>query len=402
MKNRQAVGFVWFITLVALVLRLYPAWNSRMPLNDGGLFYTMINDLLHNHLSMPLFTTYNGGSIPFAYPPFAFYLATIIVKSLGVQTIDVVRLLPPILSVLSIPAIFALGRRLLKSDIMAAFAAMFFAFTPLAFDWQIMGGGLTRSLGQLFFILTINALYDFYVEPSPKNMVMVSMWAILTVYSHPESAEQALLVSCWVWIYYSRSKKMLIKSIGCAIIVAILTLPWWGTLLSRFGFAPIIAVFSSAGQQSVPFIGRVLILFTLNFADEPYLTLITVLGLIGLFIAFSKKQPFLPIWMLLALLIDSRSGSRFATIPLAMLAAIALKDAIIPAILHIQKDQNDLLDLEQTLLGNNWLKIFTGYAIVTLVISAYFTSLNVRQNLTVLPAEKMPWFGFQKIQKRML
>jgi hypothetical protein len=388
MKNRQAVGFVWFITLVALVLRLYPAWNSRMPLNDGGLFYTMINDLLHNHLSMPLFTTYNGGSIPFAYPPFAFYLATIIVKSLGVQTIDVVRLLPPILSVLSIPAIFALGRRLLKSDIMAAFAAMFFAFTPLAFDWQIMGGGLTRSLGQLFFILTINALYDFYVEPSPKNMVMVSMWAILTVYSHPESAEQALLVSCWVWIYYSRSKKMLIKSIGCAIIVAILTLPWWGTLLSRFGFAPIIAVFSSAGQQSVPFIGRVLILFTLNFADEPYLTLITVLGLIGLFIAFSKKQPFLPIWMLLALLIDSRSGSRFATIPLAMLAAIALKDAIIPAILHIQKDQNDLLDLEQTLLGNNWLKIFTGYAIVTLVISAYFTSLNVRQNLTVLPAEK--------------
>jgi hypothetical protein len=395
MKNKQALGFVWFITLVALVIRLYPALTTQMPLNDGGLFYVMINDLLNKKFSMPLFTTYNGGLIPFTYPPFAFYLGAIIVKITGAQTLDVLRLIPPVLSAFSVPAFYSLGRRLLKSDIVATLATIFFAFTPLAFEWQIMGGGLTRSLGQIFFILTLSALYDFYAEPTRKTLMMVSFWAALTVYSHPESIEQTVLTALWFWIYFAHSRKMLIRSVVGAILVILLTIPWWGTLISRFGIAPILSVISAAGQEGVPFVGRIFLLFTFNFADEPYLTLVTVLGVIGLFIVFSKKKPFLPVWMLLALLIDLRSGARFATMPLAMLAAVALSDAVIPAIRKIDKDQNNPLDLEQTLLGGTWLKIFTSYVFITLVVGAYFTSLSVAQNLTVRPSEgeAMQWLS---------
>src|SRR5215470_9642735 len=65
--------------LIALVIggaiRLFYVAHADFPLNDGGLFYTMTEDLRADKYVLPFYTSYNGGSIPYAYPPLAFYLS---------------------------------------------------------------------------------------------------------------------------------------------------------------------------------------------------------------------------------------------------------------------------------------------------------------------------------------
>ncbi|MFM8427194.1 MAG: hypothetical protein ACKOBL_18670, partial [Chloroflexota bacterium] len=74
MSNTQReLLFVFAITLLAASLRLSAPLSAFFPLNDGGLFFQMITDLQSNSYKIPDFTSYNFASIPYAYPPLAFY-----------------------------------------------------------------------------------------------------------------------------------------------------------------------------------------------------------------------------------------------------------------------------------------------------------------------------------------
>jgi hypothetical protein len=69
---------VYFAVFFGGVVRYYSVLLSHFPLNDGGLFYTMTQDILDHDFSIPVYTSYNGNVIPFGYPPFAFYLLALI------------------------------------------------------------------------------------------------------------------------------------------------------------------------------------------------------------------------------------------------------------------------------------------------------------------------------------
>ncbi|HNM37713.1 MAG TPA: hypothetical protein PKI33_11655, partial [Anaerolineales bacterium] len=71
--------WIWLILGSAVILgsivRLLPGVLAGFPLNDGGMFLSMVKDLQTSHYVLPKFTTYNYLNIPFAYPPFGFYFA---------------------------------------------------------------------------------------------------------------------------------------------------------------------------------------------------------------------------------------------------------------------------------------------------------------------------------------
>ncbi|MDP1780012.1 MAG: hypothetical protein Q8K73_07045, partial [Anaerolineales bacterium] len=71
--------------LLGAIIRFYPAVSNGFPLNDGGMFYTMIRDLKANHYILPQLTTYNFADIPFAYPPLGFYIAALLSTLLPVS-----------------------------------------------------------------------------------------------------------------------------------------------------------------------------------------------------------------------------------------------------------------------------------------------------------------------------
>ena len=135
--------------------RIMPAWIAGFPINDGGMFYTMILDLQTNHYIVPLFTTYNHASIPFAYPPLGFYVGAGLSDLLNISPLVVIRWLPGIINAACIPAFYFFAKEVLNNKFQGAIAAFIYAMTPHLTSWLSMGGGLTRSFGMLFMLLTL-------------------------------------------------------------------------------------------------------------------------------------------------------------------------------------------------------------------------------------------------------
>src|SRR3954468_14221949 len=104
-----AAGVVAGAVLLGLFLRLLRVVGEDFPLNDGALFVQMTEDLRAAGYHLPATTTYDYAGIPFAYPPLAFYVAGWL-ADLGVPLLDVVRLLPALVSTCTILAFHALAR----------------------------------------------------------------------------------------------------------------------------------------------------------------------------------------------------------------------------------------------------------------------------------------------------
>ena len=162
MKRTTQIDWPALLLITAILLgglaRFMPAFVTRFPINDGGMFYTMTQELSANGYALPAATAYNGLDLPYAYPPLGFYLASFLADFGRIPLLGVFLWLPPLLATLTIPAFYLLARALLKDDLRAALASIFFALTPGGYGWHIMGGGITRSLGLVFLLLA-----TFYV-----------------------------------------------------------------------------------------------------------------------------------------------------------------------------------------------------------------------------------------------
>src|SRR5919204_6989211 len=81
--------------LFALAARLPYFARSNFPLNDGGLFVAMSQDVLANHFALPAVTSYNAADrIPFGYPPLAFYIVAGLHALLGTDLLTLARWVP--------------------------------------------------------------------------------------------------------------------------------------------------------------------------------------------------------------------------------------------------------------------------------------------------------------------
>ena len=136
-------------------LYVYPAALAGFPVNDGGLFYTMVRAIQENAFRIPEYVQYNGMNIPFAYPPLGFYAGGLISSVLGVDPLRVIQWFPAVVLIGISIAFYFLAAAVLKSRIAAGLATFLYVVTPRSMTWLVMGGGLTRSLGQLLLILVV-------------------------------------------------------------------------------------------------------------------------------------------------------------------------------------------------------------------------------------------------------
>jgi hypothetical protein len=326
-------------TLIGLVVRLAAPLSVSFPLNDGGLFYQMILDLQANQFRLPAFTTYNAADIPFAYPPFAFYFTGLLSTAFHLNLLTLLRILPPIISSLSIPAFYFLARQIIKSRQETALAAaLAFALVPRGFEWLIMGGGITRTFGLLFALLTLRAAFVLYHEHTHRSLFAVIGFGTLTVLSHPEASAQTALAAVLFYLVIDRSLKGAFYSFLAAAGILILAAPWWATVVSRHGLFPFLAIINAAREGTIiTFGGRVFLSIQFKFTDEPYLPLIAVIGLVGLFAKLEKSDFLLPLWVTVPLFVEPRSAPQYMVVPLAMLAGIGLVEVILPALKYIGK-----------------------------------------------------------------
>jgi len=338
-KQDQHKLFILIALLLGGIVRFMPVAMAGFPVNDGGMFYVMVEELKANRFALPALTEYNLAEIPFAYPPLGLYITALISGLLRIPALDVVRWLPPLVSTLSLLAFYLMADEILESRLQAALATLFYGLVPDSFGWVIMGGGITRSFGLTFLFLTITFANRLYTRtpglPGPiwVRAVWTATFGALAFLSHPETGVLAASSCILLWLFRGRSKQTLLWSAAVALGVVVLSTPWWGTVLAQHGLAP----FQSALQTSDDGNFHLAKLLTLQFGGSgTFFNLTIALGLVGLLGLLAGKKFLLPLWLALPFFVDPRSASGMALIPMSMMAAYGFDIVIAPALLSLR------------------------------------------------------------------
>jgi hypothetical protein len=386
-QSKDVSRFFLILTVVfGLYVRLFPLFKTNFPLVDGGMFYTMIKDLQASHFVLPVFTTYNQAKIPFAYPPLAFYIAGAVNTITGISLIDIIKWQPVFTSILILPFFYYFAKQALNSEPKAALATLIFALTPNSYWWNIVGGGLTRSIGTLFFAITAISAHQMYQGKKPIWTIGTILGGTLVVLSHLAWALQSVVVVLLLWFFWGRNKQGIINSAIVVIGILLLTSPWWLTILQHHG----IQAFYQAGQVTNSRWLFWTILFALSFTGE-YTTVIAVFALIGFFIRLAKKDYFLPLWAILCLIADPRGGIPASIFPFTILAMSAITDGIAPQLLNTETD-NQYSDTWTFSLNTKIGRLFFGFFVILFLYNAYSVSNTL--SYQVLGTEEFKAIGW--------
>lgn len=361
--------------------RLFPPLISGFPINDGGLFYVMVKALQENNLRLPSYVLYNGQSIPFAYPPLGFYVGAILSNALGLNPMEILRWLPAIILVLALAAFYGLSTTLLDSRFRAGVATLMYAFTPRAITWQVMGGGLTRSFGQLFLILALTNIYATFKQQKRKELCLSILFSSFVVLTHPEAAIHTICLAILFWIVAGRSRKGIMQASLIGAGTAVATAIWWIPLTLHLGFAALI----SAGQTGLHSVSALFYPLLLTFTDEPLMTLVTALAVIGFAFQVSRKEYLVPLMSIVPFLVEPRSAPTVATIPLAMLAGLALSELILPALARSGINNGNPEDLNP--LSSRIVQIFMAFIGFYLLGSTFYFGTQIA-GTTLTTAER--------------
>lgn len=344
----------------------------------------MIRDLQVSHFRLPIFTTYNQAQIPFAYPPLGFYLASAISRLSGASALTLLRWQPFIVNLLILPLFFLFARQIFRSENKAALATLVFSLTPNAYWWQIVGGGLTRSLGAFFFLLTALFAERMYRTQKAAWIAATSISSALAILSHPEWALQTIVVVFLFWLFYGRNKKGTIATVAVGAGVLVITAPWWGFVAQHHG----LSVFLQAGQATKSRWLFWTIPLTMSFSGE-YTPILAAMGVLGLFVHLARKEYFIPSWALLALFADPRGGLPASVFPFSILAATLLADGVAAQLAPKQSNEAETWFASfQTNVG----KIFWGALLIIFLYGAFqVSSALANQSLDAETVASFQW-----------
>ena len=85
------------------------------------------------------------------------------------------------------------------------FAACAFALLPRSYEWLIMGGGLTRSLGLLFAMAVLAQAVALYRSPSALRIATAGILAALAVLTHLEMGLFLIYSLALFFLVYGRT-----------------------------------------------------------------------------------------------------------------------------------------------------------------------------------------------------
>ncbi len=373
------------VLVLAFVLRLSYTLRSDFPLNDGAMFYTMARDIQNNGYALPAFTSFDNAQIPFGYPPLMMYAAGVLDRLTPMGLLGALRWMPLAGSTLIVAAFAPLARAQMRTRAAALTATLFFAMLGPTFVWMIMGGGLTRSFGFVFAVLTIWQAHEMYTRRTYWRIPVVSGLAALVLTSHLEMAWLAAFSSVLFLAAHGRHRAGVICSLSVAFGAAALSAPWWATVIGHHGFAPFRSALDSG---SFPAAGPILLL-QYNVATEPLFAIMGSLGLLGIVTSLVRRQYLLPVWLAAVAVLDPRAFPTSSTMPLALLAAVGFHDALLPMVAQRSRGDSPRAALPPAVLPGAIAIVVVCYVI----LSAFITSPKLLTGLTPDERDAMSWAG---------
>lgn len=319
------VLIVGLAVLVGAWIRLNYLTQSDFPLNDGGLFYSMANDLIRNGFALPKYTSYNQMQIPFAYPFFPIYVIAGLQAWLGIDLLDTLHYLPFLVNLATIPVIFSLMKKLTKSTEIAGFAILTYVLIRPGYEWFIFGGGITRSMGWLFAMLALNIYYDSTVNFQKRHYFYLPVCMALTFASHLEIGWFTSFSIAVYFVFLSRRFHGAIFLSIAAVLAFILLSPYWLSVMNLHGADVFLnALHSGEYKLDIPIVK----LLYFNFTHEGLLNIFAVLSLLGLMWNLINRKYFLPAWLAAIVFLDPRSVDRSVAIVICVLAGYGLYSVV--------------------------------------------------------------------------
>lgn len=375
------------VTLFALALSLgafirfaVVGAGHGFSLNDGGMFLAMVEDVKAANYALPEFTSYNGGDIPFAYPPLPFYAAAALGYVFGVSTTDSLMYIPLLFSILTVPAFWLLARSMLSKPLYASLATLLFVSMPRSFNWEVVGGGLTRSPGFFFATLALWQAFELFRGGKRSHLLPAAVLSALSVLCHMEMGWFVAFSALFFALWHRRQPQTLPNAALLAGGVALLTAPWYASVLLRHGLDPLISALQAGGHSPVVLFAPLM----LRFSDDVLFPLALALSLLGLLATVRDRRYLLPLWLLVIFVLDPRKAATVSTLPLAMLATIGLMEVVWP-----------LVRREADQAAPRWAFAAAGFFLVIYAPVAALLSANGSDSpLHALPAaqrEAMAW-----------
>ena len=336
------------VVVLGAAVRLPALLQASFPLGDGALWAAMVDDLRAAHYLLPQETTFNGGGIPFVYPPLAFYLAAVAVDMFRLTTLSALRWLPFAANLLTSLAVawFAFG--LTRSRATAVWAAAVFVLLPNSFAWLMMGGGLTRSLGLLLAVIALASFQSMLRKPGLRRSVAAGVAIGAASLTHPENIVFLALSLPLLWLSSGSVRASLARVATAAAVAGAVVAPWAITMLLRHGVEP----FLGASTSSAWSLRGHLEFLRFEITGEPWIGVFSALALVGCFAAIARRQPVLPIWLFALYQFVPRSAGTYAQVLVALLAAIALVDVVIPGLERLAGSGNGSSPPRSALLGS--------------------------------------------------
>lgn len=319
MTGRSLLAALVGTVIVGAAVRLLPFIGTDFPLNDGGLFLAMTRELQATGYAIPATTGYNDLDIPFVYPPLAFYVAAVVNDVTGASLFDLFRVLPLLFSIATMPAFFLVARQLL-GPVEASVATLAFALLPRSWEWMVLGGGITRSLGFLLALLAIAAALRMYRAPTAGWIAAMGVAAGLTALAHPQAAVFMAVSLALLWVGISRSWGGMRGLLIAAVVGVAVISPWAVPMLMRHGPEPFLSARTTGGG----FVLGLILFLKLRFTGAPFMDVLGIIGFAGFAVALAQRRWLAPAWLVVILLVDSRGGATYAMAPLAMLVGIGV------------------------------------------------------------------------------
>lgn len=310
------------IALIGAALRLVPVLASDFPLNDGGLFLTMAEDLRANGFGLPEYATYNDLPIPYAYPPLGFYLTALISAVTGTSGVDLLRFVPALASVATIPIVFAIAREWFRDGRMALATTAFFAIAPRSYEWLIGGGGITRAPGFLLAMVAILMAIRMHSAPARWKPIVAGVVLGASALWHPGAGLFGAISAVAIALFVTPERSTALRRV---LVVAatsfVVVLPWLIAVVAVHGPGPLIAARASGGSLLDG-----LLLLAASRPGGGHLEIMGIVTTVSLAICALRRAWLMPVWMIALVLADPRGGASYATLPAAMALAFFVRD----------------------------------------------------------------------------
>ncbi len=325
--RQLALEHRWLLAAMALSLFIGASSAVRYPdpVAAGGLFASATQHISDNNYRLPShIPNYTDGGVPFAYPPLMLYALAALHDITGMSVLTLERWLPPLLTAAYLPAFFLLAEELLHDRRTALFATLIMAVSPSAFYYHIDAGGVVRAPALAFLLIGLWASHRMLRAGDCRDVAGAVVAFALTLMSHVGYAAMFAASVVVFWIFESRTRDGVLRCGIVAIAGLLLSAPWWLQVVYEHGpgvfVNPLITHRSAAGT-----LYRTI---TLTIEREPFLPIWHVLAIVGGLYQIARGRWLLPVWLVALILAYPPEESLMLAV--SMLAAIAVFDLIIP------------------------------------------------------------------------